>query len=177
VSRLVENGTPPVWSTSGSLRTRNSIGSMPNRWARSSTLDSSANIPLTAPGLGFQLRAVPQGVGPRVRAGGTCRLPRPRGPAAVRWTLVEQLVDRPDRGQHPAVLMTYPANGGQQSQLAIDSLPVAHAGNPQRFGSECASQQRLLESGGEPAPSSQNKAWLNPSRLVALVPSCWMYSS
>jgi len=26
--------------------------------------------------------------------------------------------------------ITLQANGGQQSQLAIDSLPVAHAGNP-----------------------------------------------
>jgi hypothetical protein len=25
---------------------------------------------------------------------------------------------------------TYPANGDQQSQLAIDTLPVAHGGNP-----------------------------------------------
>jgi hypothetical protein len=36
----------------------------------------------------------------------------------------------PDRLIHVAVLTTYPANGDQQSQLAIDTLPVAHGGNP-----------------------------------------------
>ena len=36
--------------TSGSLRDRRSIGSMPSRWARSSMADSSANTPVVAPG-------------------------------------------------------------------------------------------------------------------------------
>jgi hypothetical protein len=38
--------------------------------------------------------------------------------------LVQQFVYRPDRGR-PAVLTAHPANGGQQSQLAVDGLPVA----------------------------------------------------
>ncbi len=49
-SRLVEKGKPLIWSIRGSLRKRNSMGSMPRRCARSSMVDSSANVPVTAPG-------------------------------------------------------------------------------------------------------------------------------
>jgi len=35
------------------------------------------------------------------------------------------VVYRPDRRQHSAALTARLANGGQQSQLAVDGLPVA----------------------------------------------------
>jgi hypothetical protein len=39
-------------------------------------------------------------------------------------TFVEQFVYWPDGGQRPAVLTAHPANGDQQSQLAVDGLPL-----------------------------------------------------
>jgi len=41
---------------------------------------------------------------------------------------VQQFVYRPGRGQDSVLLAAHPANGGQESQLAVVSLPVAHAG-------------------------------------------------
>ena len=41
------------------------------------------------------------------------------------WSMsafVQQFVYRPDRGQDSVLLAAHPANGGQQSQLAVDSL-------------------------------------------------------
>ena len=40
---------------------------------------------------------------------------------------VQQFIYRPDRGQDSVLLAAHPANGGQQSQLAVDSLSVTRA--------------------------------------------------
>ena len=61
---------------------------------------------------------------------------------------VQQFVYRPDRGQHSVLLAAHPANGGQQSQLAVDYLPVAHgaeavAAHPQRATSPSSCPEDL----------------------------------
>ena len=45
-------------------------------------------------------------------------------------TFIQHFVYWPDRGHHSAVLTTHPANGGQQSQLAVDGLQVAMVPKP-----------------------------------------------
>jgi hypothetical protein len=46
--------------------------------------------------------------------------------------LVQQFVNRPDRGQYSVLLTAHPANGGQQSQLTIDDYYCPRGRLPDR---------------------------------------------